>query len=299
MVVKKSLQAYPNTVREVFELLSWHNEDDAPEVMGSASNKNIKHPADYDLYEVIYKSKSMAIDAFATRCWKIFKKLCLRIKRDKSVLFMDFKCGLGTKGEPLRWTLKEVIQGHKGGTSFADALKEKSRIKVDVVSVIDGRFVEFSNLFSLREGSKMLNEERPPFEETVKADIRELVKEGNYMKALKRQYLLNRSSELEEYFNSDTGLLYRANSDVQVMIEVLGKYNTPTIRQQMAHALDSIKGELQMLPPNLLTKFDNASGAKSKKQLLGRMTRIVNELTKLVNKDTKAWMRRNKIKFST
>ena len=304
MVAKKSIKAYPKSVRGVFELLSWHNDEDTPEVMGSASNPNIKNASDYDLYEVVLQKKNTTLDSFLKQCHKMFRKLCLRIKRDKAVYFIDFKCG-ELNGEPVRWTLNEVIKGTKPDTNknfaikFVDCLEQKSRIKVDVIAYVGGQFTEFSNIFSLQQGKKKINEEDETTAEIqthIKEDIKEFKADGNLMKALKRQYLLHRSPEYEEFFNSDTGTMSKAVSDINTMIELLHHYNNADIRSKVAEQLDGIRLKLQ-LPQSVLTKFDNAVDGKTKKQLISRMTRIVKELTKIVNKDVKSWMARNRITF--
>lgn len=304
MVAKKSITAYPKSVRGVFELLSWHNDDDTPEVMGSAGNPNIKNASDYDLFEVVLKKKNTTLDSFLKQCHKMFRKLCIRIKRDKNVYFIDFKCG-EINGEPVRWTLNEIIKGQKPDTSknfvikFVDSLAQKSRIKIDVIAYVNNQFTEFSNIFSLEQGDKKINEEEQTTAEIqtqIKNDIKEFKAEGNLMKSLKRQYLLHRSPEYEEFFNSDTGTMSKAVSDINTMIELLKHYNNADIRGKVTEQLDGIRLKLQ-LPQTLLVKFDNAVDGKTKKQLISRMTRIVKELTKIVNKSVKTWMTKNKIHF--
>ena len=72
------------------------------------------------------------------------------------------------------------------------------------------------------------------------------IKEGNYMKVLKRQYsLLNLENKnkavrekLIDYFNSEIGLLNRCKSDLETMLTVI---------ESKKFDIDEIRNSLQML----------------------------------------------------
>jgi len=78
------------------------------------------------------------------------------------------------------------------------------------------------------------------------------VKEGNYFKALKRLFSIllmeNAKKPLLEkfmsFFNSETGILYKANADLQILVNVISN----TFRQVK---IEDIKNNLQIIKANL------------------------------------------------
>ena len=55
MLQKKPSNRIPKRVQQVFNLISFRQ--DNPIIMGCAGFKNIKYPADYDLFETVYEGK--------------------------------------------------------------------------------------------------------------------------------------------------------------------------------------------------------------------------------------------------
>ena len=139
--------------------------------------------------------------------------------------------GENSKGEPLRWTYKEIKRKENNGITFEDALKHKSMIKMVIVTLHDdGRFIEISEVYNIYidgESNSDYSKENKRKESTD--DMNEQIKEGNLMKALKRKYsILNLDNKdkavrekLIDYFNSPIGLLNRCKSDLETMLIVI------------------------------------------------------------------------------
>jgi len=77
-------------------------------------------------------------------------------------------------------------------------------------------------------------------------DMQEQIKEGNFMKALKRRYIIlnldnknkAESEKLIDYLNSSIGLLNRCKSDLETML---------TVNQSPKFDIDEIRNYLQMI----------------------------------------------------
>ena len=97
-------------------------------VVGSASIKRSLYYSDYDLFEhVDDKSESMIYAHFLG----LFNKIIVM----DNIVISDFKLG------GLRWTIYDIVKGVNNGVSFNDALKKKSIIKIDIISLINGKFL--------------------------------------------------------------------------------------------------------------------------------------------------------------
>ena len=71
------------------------------------------------------------------------------IKSVENTIITDFELGENSKGEPLRWTYEEIKRKDNNGITFEDALKQKSMIKMDIVTLHDGRFIEISEVYNI------------------------------------------------------------------------------------------------------------------------------------------------------
>ena len=105
------------------------------------------------------------------------------------------------------------------GITFEDALKQKSMIKMDIVTLQNGRFIEISEVYNIYiDGESNSDYSIENIRKELTDDMNEMIKEGNLMKALKRKYsILNLDNKdkavrekLIDYFNSPIGLLNRS-----------------------------------------------------------------------------------------
>ena len=96
-------------------------------IVGSAKIKRNIYAADYDSFEtVIYNH---------------FKSVFQRIKKSENTIITDFKLG-EFRGKALRWDNEAIKRRENNGIIFDDALKQKSIIKMDIVTLLNGRFIE-------------------------------------------------------------------------------------------------------------------------------------------------------------
>jgi hypothetical protein len=122
--------------------------------------------------------------------------------------------------------------------------------------------------------------------EGIKADAKELVKEGNYYKALKRKFLLKPSQKLIDYFNSEVGILNKARADLDILLIL----NEQTFRKPKMTDLNGdlqiIKQDLSYTNANLSEALDKATATNTKKKFV-LIQQIRDKLFEMVNQDAK------------
>ena len=215
-------------------------------IVGSASIKGILYNSDYDLNEMDHIKGQDAYD----KVYEIFKHKFQLAKSNSNIYISDFKCGNDPDGQPLKWTYNDLINKKQ---QFIEALKTKSMIKLDIIYLLNGVYVEITEVYFLDIGTHTTynNTELDPNKiksELLKA-MTECIKEGLYFKALKRLFSyhnINRKPDqrLINFFNGPSGILYKANADLNVLLTLItNKFRKPPI--------DTIKNNLQIIKQNL------------------------------------------------
>ena len=232
---KKRLDELSKKVRDVFNLLTISR---SYQVIGSASLKNIKYNADYDLNELFKESGLMSKEKLLDKITALFQKKFLEAEKDPNYYIVDFKCGMGEDGEPLRWDKNDIAKGYKTEpsgrkVSFQECILMKTTMKLDVIALIDGVFTDFSDNYLIKLGDEanffphdisrdhLLNSIKHSYDDYFYA-------QRNYFKGLKRcfsYYLmdgedkhLGKLNALMEFFNSSAGLLYKLESEVDTVL---------------------------------------------------------------------------------
>jgi len=122
--------------------------------------------------------------------------------------------------------LRRNTKKRKNGITFEMALKKKSMIKMDIVTLLNGRFIEIMEVSNINIDNESNSDYSKEYiMKELKDDMNEQTKEGNLIKALKRKYgLLNLENKnkavrekLIDYFNSPIGLLNRCKSDLETI----------------------------------------------------------------------------------
>nr|WPF46880.1 MAG: hypothetical protein [Lake Baikal virophage 15] len=162
----------------------------------------------------------------------------------------------------LRWTRDDIINGYVklidgSKYSFVDSLKDDTIIKLDIIIPVGDRFAEVSEMYMY----KQTTDDSKSIIQSLSDDI-EKYRHNNSMKSLKRLYSIislespnnKRLSKLEEFFNSEYGLLNKVANDLDVLLLLTEKHNIP---------FDKIVSNLQMLKENI-----SLSSVASKKKIL-------------------------------
>jgi len=208
-------------------------------IVGSAKVRRNIYYSDYDSFSTIKGKNENMI-------YNHFKSVFEIIKNSENTIITDFKMG-EFRGKPLRWDYEAIKRRENNGITFEQALKQKSMIKMDVVTLLNGRFIEITEVYNIYiDGSSNADYTKENVRKELNDDMLKQIKDGNYMKALKRKYSLlnldNKNKQVREklidYFNSPIGLLNRSKSDLETMLTVI---------QSPKFDIDEIRNSLQML----------------------------------------------------
>jgi hypothetical protein len=299
---KKKLDDFSKKVKSIFNLLTISRKY---KVIGSAGLKNNKYVTDYDLNE-LYK-QPLDTKSALNLIYNHFKIKFKKAEENPEIFITDFKCGLNTDSEPLRWDKKDMKKGFKiladgRKIDFQDCILQKTTLKLDMVSIIDGKFVEFSDNYLIKLGNEAnffphdlekghtLNNLKKSFEEYFYID-------RNLFKGLKRcfnYYLIdgekkNKSNltKLLNFFNSKVGLLNQIRGEISTIILVLENKNgfrKPKIKD-VKRAVEIMIDDLDFLPDeNIKRDLKKLDFEKAEKRLFDIINRATLDFI-LKNKD--------------
>ena len=261
-------------------------------IVGSANIKRSIYYSDYDLFEKVNNKSPQLI-------YNHFRSLFEVIKSSDNSVITDFKMGkIGN--EPLRWDYDDIMKKENRGVSFNDALKMESIIKMDIITYMNGRFIEITEVYSICFNGKC--NVKYTVDEVIKSitdEYREMIYEGNYMKSLKKLFSILKLKKTDEatkklllnYFNSPIGLLYRCKSDLESIELILNynKFNIDTIR----NSLQQLKELISAFPVD--NNLEKISKIKSKEDMRQPLRKQINMLKKYINLDAQKFISVNNI----
>lgn len=217
----------------------------------------------------------------------------------------------------LRWNKTNMDKGYKELSkgrrkTVYDALDDKSIIKIDLVAYINGKFVEFSNIYELYAGDKVINLALTNIVESVKHDIYLYHKAKNWYKMLKRIFVIARLrkdikliEQLTQLFNSNIGLLYKIRADFGTLAIVLDKGYRPI--KEIHASIQSLKAQLanvyqfpvgtNKLYDNILKIIEHSSIIKNPEELQKGLEWLDETLMDIVNDETKKYIKKHKIPY--
>jgi hypothetical protein len=269
---------YNNNIKKIAKLMSLESKVN---IVGSAKVKRNIFYSDYDSFSTVKGKNENMI-------YNHFKSVFELIKNSENTIITDFKMGENAKGDPLRWTYEAIKKRENNGITFEDALKQKSMIKMDVVTMLNGRFIEITEAYNIFiDGESNFDYSIDNVRKELNDDMQEQIKEGNYMKALKKRYsLLNLDNKnkaerekLIDYFNSLIGLLNRCKSDLETMLTVI---------QSPKFDIDEIRESLQMLKEQISAfsvenNLEMISKLKTKQNMKVPIYKMILRLKKFIN----------------
>jgi hypothetical protein len=110
-------------------------------IVGSTKIKRNLYYSDYDSFETVKGMNENMI-------YNHFKGVFEIIRNSENTIITDFKLG-EFRGKALRWTYEELKRRENYGITFNDALKQKSMIKMDIVTLHNGRFIEITEVYNI------------------------------------------------------------------------------------------------------------------------------------------------------
>jgi len=242
---------------KLVKLINFISVEGKTSIIGSSTLKPIRYNSDYDLSTEIKGPLDIAHKIYLR-----FKEIFRLSKKDRNIFITDFKCGIDSYGEPLRWKYNDIMKGFKnvdGETYFFEScLFHKSTIKIDIVYLINNKFTELSDNYYIKIGNNTNFEDisKKSVKQSLKNDYDQLVNDGKYYKALKREFsmieidqpknkLSNRQLKLIDYFNSDIGILNKGRADLDLLLILL---EDQTFRKV---SLKNIRENLQIIKQNI------------------------------------------------
>lgn len=287
----KSTISYPKILSDQIKLLSFNSENSL--LIGSASYKVQKYPADIDLFEIVNTccSKEDAIEYFYQGIRHIVKELMEK----RNYWVIEVKCGLDprydtkqfntendiidwltsnrqlisdtdyinlleTLSQPInaksreyidnifrtyhviRWSGEQIIGGsqvRRGKTfNLRDCIDTISNINLEIIAIIDGKFVDLSNFFVLTFHDKLTDKDYiVNFEEDVLTKPNTVVKRTlctainnlyysyynrDVFKMIKRMFSLGRINRDSTLLNKITPLVESDLSEISQIKSELG-----------------------------------------------------------------------------
>lgn len=198
----------------------------------------------------------------------IHKSLELLGKGYDSMIY-DYIYNLIREKRILRWNSKEIMNSYKiisnkQKYSLAQALRDNSIVKIDLIVLINGKFIEVTNIVSLTY--PVLDSNGNTFYEPIniaeeftlglnglQTDIEKLYYSNKFyspFKACKRVYSVIRQIKDYSYLNiirkiirGDISLLYQLKSEIDSLIIILERIKKPPIKE-INNCLQDIKGRL-------------------------------------------------------
>jgi hypothetical protein len=278
---------YNNNIKKIVKLMSMESKVN---IVGSAKIRRNIYYSDYDSFSTVKGKNENMI-------YNHFKSVFEIIRNSENTIITDFKLGENAKGEPLRWTYEEIKRKENNGITFDDAIKQKSIIKMDIVTLQNGRFIEISEVYNIYiDGESNSDYSIDNVRKELTDDMNEQIKEGNLMKALKRKYsLLNLDNKnkavrekLIDYFNSPIGLLNRSKSDLETMLLVI---------ESPKFDIDEIRNSLQMLKESISAfpvenNLEMISMMKTKDKMKVPIYKMILRLKEFINKHAQNMFKR-------
>ena len=281
---------FNNKVKKIGSIMSLESKVN---VVGSASIQKSIYYSDYDLFETIQNKTSSVI-------LNHFRSVFEIIKSAPNTIIADFKCGTSPNGSPLRWDYSEIHAGVNDGVSFNDAVQQKGIIKLDIVSFVNGRFVEITEVYNVKmNGKTNMDYTNEEVIKSITTDYKNEVKNLNFMKALKKMYsickLVNNQDPLLnlllKYFNSPIGLLYRCKADLETILLIL-TYNKFDLKD-IVESLQTLKEQVSAFPvKNDIEKISKINLQSDMKVMLKKQIQKINDY---VNRDAKKFISMNNL----
>ena len=238
----KSTQDFNDKLQDMFNMLSINGKYN---IVGSANLKGILYASDIDLNE---KAKISGKHPFE-KVYDIFVNKFKVAKSNPNLYITDFKAGLNDKNESIKWSYNQLL---KEKQLFIQSIQKKSMIKMDIVFLLNGVYIEITEVYFLQLGNFKTYDDNLGSKQILK-DLKnsydECIQGGLYFKALKRlssiQNMQHKNTDtLTSFFNSESGILYKAYSDLQILLTVIkNQFRKPKI--------DDIKNNLQIIKQNL------------------------------------------------
>jgi hypothetical protein len=301
----KQPKDYTKKEREVFAYLTLHG---TQRVVGSASIKEMDYSADYDLMEYVsFERTAEMYELILT----LFREKFRTAYKSKNIWITDFKCGVLAGGKPIRWKKEDIEKGFQiiedVKIYFVDCLQEKSTIKLDAITLINGLFHEFSEIYFITFGDYKTYEpeytKKENIETSLLKDVRAYTDKGNYLKSLKRLFAYLRISgkdpaltqSLVDYFNSPVGELASYKSDLELVTIMISQSFKPVA---LKHIIFNLKYIAKKISPHFRDLVKSILQMKTAEKIKKHTEEVEEILNMQIQEKTKEFIANNKKIYS-
>ena len=159
---------YNNNITKIAKMMSLQSKIN---IVGSAKVKRNIFYSDYDSFSTVKGKNENMI-------YNHFKSLFEIIKSSENTIITDFKMG-EFKDKVLRWDYEAIKRRENNGVTFEDALKQKSIIKMDIVTLLNSRFIEITEVYNIYiDGESNFDYSIDNIRHELMHDMQEQIKEG-------------------------------------------------------------------------------------------------------------------------
>jgi hypothetical protein len=136
---------FNKNIKDVFNLITYTDKNPILYLKGSARNKNIKYPNDYDLYEVIEsnKPKEDIINFF----YDVVKNITNQILKKDNVYLIEFKFGID---DDLYLTDEQILNKNYRNEFYKNKLTTQEINKINKITNKEELLKYCQNLYKLR-----------------------------------------------------------------------------------------------------------------------------------------------------
>jgi len=220
----------------------------------------------------------------------------------------------------LRWTPKEIISGqkllpHNRIKTLEDAVSDSAIIKIDVIGLVNNRFIEITDLYKVHYHQIPLNKDVKLDEDLLKGNLIKQYHDKFYFKSLKRIYSLLKLKmkdkqmikKLQDFFNSEYGMLYKFISQLKTIVTLI-EFNSIKLKyvwDNILNNLDMSKSDvanidkLKIDEKGLDKKIDSLSRLKNhsedREKMVRELEKIVEVYMEIINKGAKSFMTKNNL----
>lgn len=203
---KKQNLDYTDDIKFLIKLFKFN---DYPLILaGSSSKKIFKYFGDYDFITNITDNSQDTKKLF----FDFIQNLLNIITDDTDLFFIELK--MQYKNKKIKLNKNDVFEEFN-----IKQLDKVEYVKIDIIQYYDRRFIEVSSIYNFSE--RISKEE---LIDKIYEDYDEYLKEGNYMKALKRLYSIEEkrgnikmAKLLISFLNSKVGEAYRDYSNLETI----------------------------------------------------------------------------------
>ncbi|NBU34256.1 hypothetical protein EBZ38_12935 [bacterium] len=212
------------------------------------------------------------------------------------------------KFDVVRWKYADVVAGVvllRDGRKMelGEAIQTPGLCKVDAVGwVFNTRYTEFSCIYEVSMGGKVLNPVKEVLGQSLKNDMLYYASQGNYFKYAKRLFAYAKAtddqrlgSELTELLNSELGRLYQLAGDmgtIEWLVENESKLDDTRIRKELLGFKERISQSYDMKNPSDLLKTLSSMERLPPKgsQFLADLQSVKEDIERTYNLEAKKWL---------